>query len=58
MIVVSKQNQNFANRILEQSKEKEEKKHPFKTRTRNNSALESSHLQVQNMNPRKIVNDK
>ncbi len=32
MIVVSKQNQNFANIILKQSKEKEEAKHPLNCR--------------------------
>jgi hypothetical protein len=60
MIAVSKQNQNFANITLMQSKEKEEEKHPFKSRQEQETIvhLESSHLRVQNMNPRKIVNDK
>jgi hypothetical protein len=60
MIVISKQNKNFANRLMKQSKEKEEEKHPFKSRQKQETMvhLESSQLQEQNMNPRKTANDK
>ncbi len=45
---------------MKQSKEKEEEKHPFKSRQKEETMvhLESSQLQVQKMNPRKTVNDK
>jgi len=60
MIVISKQNKNFANRLMKQSKEKDEEKHPFKSRQKQETMvhLESSQLQEQNMNPRKTANDK
>lgn len=60
MIVLSKQNKNFDNILMKQSKEKEEEKHPFKSRQKQGTMvhLESSQLQVQKMNPRKTVNDK
>lgn len=55
MIVVSKQNQNLANIIFKQSKEKEEEKHPFKSRHEEETMvhLESSHLPSTKHEPKK-----